>query len=163
MQMSVQISEYFNGAPWSYCWFLLIVHRAFAGRRPLYERAYVRSHQAADNWLRVFRSVTMFICAPCSYHYFIISKKVIVRAARRGSRCESVREKRLGPLRYYFINVVFRVTRIVRSWLSYICIIYRPFSFPTSPDVCSWLYGTICSVFKNGVASFCLKRIIISF
>lgn len=60
--------------------------RADARRRPLYERAYVRSHRAADNWLRVFRSITMFIRAPRSYHYFIISKKVIVRAAWRGSR-----------------------------------------------------------------------------
>lgn len=47
-------------------------------RRPLYERACVRSHRAADNWLRVFRSVAMFIRAARSYHYFIISKKVIV-------------------------------------------------------------------------------------
>lgn len=45
---------------------------------PVYERACVRSHRAADNWLRVFRSVAMFIRAARSYHYFIISKKVIV-------------------------------------------------------------------------------------
>lgn len=52
------------------------------GARVLYERARVLSRQVADNWLRVFRSVTMFVSARPRvqpYRYFIISKKVIVR------------------------------------------------------------------------------------
>ena len=152
-----------------HCWFLLIVRGARTRDGDQFMRgAYVRSHRAADNWLRVFWSVTMFIRAQCSYHYFIISKKVIVRAAWRGSRWEAARKKkkkekkkRAEPLRYYFINIVLislRVTRIVRSWLLYIRIIYRLFSFPAESrtlTVIPYVDRTICSTSdKNAVSPF---------
>lgn len=68
----------------------------------------------------------MFVCA--SYHYFIISKKVIVRIPR----IPAIREKQAMQRHYYFIscngcNTPRDVTVFLLSYvlLLFACVLYR--------------------------------------